>query len=148
MSAREDKSVELFSKGYNCAQSVLGAFCEDEGLDFKTALRLANGLGGGARCGELCGAVSGALIALGLKCGFYIEKDFTQKFYCNAKTAEFVEKFRKETGSVLCRDLLGIDIRCADDHNNPAVREIHDTTCPKIVAAAVRILENMEFETV
>ena len=59
MSAREEKAKELFAKSYNCAQSVLGAFYEDEGLDNKTAFRIANGFGGGLRCGEVCGAVTG-----------------------------------------------------------------------------------------
>ena len=145
MSAREEKAAELFSGGYNCAQSVLGAFCEGAGLDLKTALKIANGFGGGVRCGEICGAVSGAIMAIGLKCGFYIEKDFQQKGYCNNKSYEFIEKFKEENGSVLCRDLLGVDIRCPDDHNTPAAQEAHKSLCPKFVKSAVQILENMEF---
>ena len=148
MSAREERAVELFSKGYNCCQAVLGALCEETGLDLTTALKLANGFGGGLRCGEICGAVSGAVMAIGLKCGFYIEKDFNQKGYCNRKSYEFIEKFKEANGSALCRGLLGVDIRCPDDHNTPAAQEAHKTVCPKLVAAAVRILESMEFETI
>jgi C_GCAxxG_C_C family probable redox protein len=131
MSTREEVAVELFLGGYNCAQAVLGAFCEDEGLNLNTALKLASGLGGGVRCGEICGAVSGAILSIGLKCGFYVEKDFEQKGYCNKKSYEFIEKFTEEKGSALCRDLLGVDIRCPDDHNAPLAREAHKTICPK-----------------
>lgn len=145
---KDEKAVELFLKGYNCAQSVVGAFCEEAGLDLNTALKLANGFGGGVRCGELCGAVSGALMALGLKCGFYIERDFKQKGYCNMKTYEFVEKFKAANGSVLCRDLLGINVRSPEDFTTPAAQEAHKTICPKMVASAVRILENMNFEVI
>ena len=143
--SREEKAVKLFANGYNCAQAVLGAFCEKDGLDINTAFKLANGFGGGVRCGEICGAVSGAAMAIGLKCGFFIEKDFKQKGYCNKKTFEFMEKFKEENGSFICRDLLGIDIRCPDDHNTPVSKEAHKTVCPKLVACAVKILESMEF---
>jgi len=146
MSVKEERARELFAKGYNCAQAVLGAFCGEDGLDKNTAFRLANGFGGGMRCGEACGAVSGAVLAIGLKCGFCAEGDFEQKGFCNKKSYEFIEKFKEARGSVLCRELLGLDIRRPEDHNNPAVQEKHKSLCPEIIAAAVRILENMEFE--
>lgn len=146
MSKREEKAVELFANGYNCAQAVLGAFCEEAGLDLNTALKLSNGFGGGVRCGEICGAVSGAVMAIGLKCGFYTEDDFRQKDYCNKKSYEFIEKFKEANGSVLCRDLLGVDIHYPDDHSTPTAQEGHKSICPKMVASAVRVLESMEFE--
>ena len=142
---REENAVDLFERGYNCAQSVLGAFCADDGLDVNTAFRLSNGFGGGMRCGELCGAVTGAVMAIGLKCGFYVEGDFEQKSYCNMKSFEFIERFKDINGSILCRELLGVDIRCPDDHLAPEAKAAHETLCSKIVAGAVEVLENMEF---
>ena len=142
----EERAVELFTNGYNCAQAVLGAICEGTGLDLDTALKLTSGFGGGVRCGEICGAVSGAVMAIGLKCGFYIEKDFNQKNFCNRKTYEFIERFKKANGSALCRELLGVDIRSPDDHNMPEARKAHNTLCPKLVAGAVRVMESMNFE--
>ena len=142
--SRGDKAAELFKNGYNCAQSVLGVFCEESGLDANTAFKLANGFGGGARCGELCGAITGSLMAIGLKCGFYVENDFKQKSYCNKKAYEFIEKFKEEHGSALCRELLGADIRNPDNFNMPAAKESHVTICPRLVRSAVGILENMD----
>jgi C_GCAxxG_C_C family probable redox protein len=143
---REERAVEIFDNGYNCAQAVLGAFCEEAGLDLNIAFKLANGFGGGVRCGEICGAVSGAVMAIGLKCGFYVMNDIEQKVYCNKKSFEHMEKFKEANGSVICRDLLGVDIRCPDDHNAPAAQEAHKNLCPKLVASAVRVLVGMEFE--
>ena len=145
MSEKQQQAVDLFAAGYNCAQSVLASASAENGLDTTTALKLANGLGGGARCGEICGAVSGAIMVIGLKCGFYIEKDFEQKGYCNMKSYEFIERFTESNGSILCRDLLGFDIRCPEDHRLPEVLEAHKSICLKLVADAVRILEAMEF---
>ena len=145
MRSKEEKARELFASGYNCAQAVFGAFCEDNGLDINTAFKIAGGFGGGVRCGDVCGAVSGAVMVIGLKCGFYVEKDFKQKVFCNKKTSEFIEKFKKENSSVICRDLLGVDIRTADDHVKQGVPELHKKVCPEMVASSVRILEGMEF---
>jgi C_GCAxxG_C_C family probable redox protein len=172
MSKIEERARELFANGYNCAQSVFAAFCESRGPelsaaachnkgsareapffeaggpDTATALKLANGFGGGLRCGEVCGAVSGAIMALGLKCGFHKEKDFEQKNYCNAKTYEFIQKFNEIKGSILCRDLLGTEIRKPEDHLLPEAREAHKTLCPEIVATAVRVLESLSFDRI
>ena len=146
MSARADKAAETFSKGYNCAQAVLSVFCEEDGLDLNTAFKLANGFGGGVRCGEICGAVSGAIMALGLKCGFYIENDIERKNFCNAKTYEFIEKFTAGRGSILCRDLLGVDIRVPADHSKPETRAAHGVVCSGVIREAVQILESMIFD--
>ena len=124
---------------------MLGAFCVQNGLDLNTALRLANGFGGGMRCGELCGAVTGAVMAIGLKCGFFVENDFEQKSYCNEKSYEFIESFREANGSVICRELLDVDVRCPDDHAAPGAQQAHKTVCPGLVASAARLLDAEEF---
>jgi len=144
MSTKQDVAVELFAKGYNCAQAVLAALCRDK-MERELAFRLANGFGGGARCGEVCGAVSGALMAVGLECGFYVEGDLKQKGYCNAKSFELIQKFVAENGSMLCRELLGVDVRVPDDHNKPGVPELHKTICPKVIVSAVGVFEGMAF---
>jgi len=146
MSAREETALALFAGGYNCAQAVLGAFCEESGLDLSTALKLASGFGGGMRCGEVCGAVTGAVMVIGLQCGFYKEKDFEQKNFCNQKALAFMEAFARENGSVLCRKLLGAENFSTSMFSDPASRELFQTICPEMVASAVRLLENMEFE--
>ena len=42
-----DKAEELFLAGYNCAQSVIGAFCEEYGLSLDMALKMSAPFGGG-----------------------------------------------------------------------------------------------------
>ena len=145
MTEKEEKARGFFSNSFNCAQAVLGAFCQDGGLDEKTALMLTSGLGGGARCGELCGAVAGAIIVIGLKCGHSTVGALDQKKYCNSKAYEFEERFKEANRSIVCRDLLGVDIRSPEDHSDPIAQEGHKTICPEMVTSAVRILESMEF---
>ena len=150
MSAREEKAIELFKTagyGYNCSQSVLGVFCEENGLDMETALKLASMFGGGAlKYKGMCGAFSGAVMVIGLKCGNYIKGDTETKKFCQAKTHEFIEKFRAKNGSIMCFKLLGID---RDKELGPedikALRPLFDSICPEFVRTAVQILESMDF---
>ena len=52
---------QYFLNGYNCAQAVALAFCDELALPPETALRLVSGFGGGmGRLREVCGAFSGA----------------------------------------------------------------------------------------
>ena len=70
MSERVVCAEEMFRSGYVCSQAVFATFSEMLGLDKETALKIANGFGGGiARKQEICGAVSGAIMAIGLKYG-------------------------------------------------------------------------------
>ena len=58
MSVRE-KAIALHGEGCNCAQSVLCSLEEYTNLPFETAKRIAEGFGGGVRCGEICGSITG-----------------------------------------------------------------------------------------
>ncbi|NLF42508.1 MAG: C_GCAxxG_C_C family protein, partial [Bacteroidales bacterium] len=61
MKNKAEYANECFSSGFNCAQSVFSAFCEDYGLEKNQALKIACSFGGGmGHLGEVCGAVSGA----------------------------------------------------------------------------------------
>jgi len=104
--SKADKAEAIFQT-YNCAQSVLGAFAEDFGLDKDRALQTAVGFGGGmGRKQEVCGAVSGAIIALGLASEFR-EADGREKINAvYAKVSSLINEFTEKKGSVLCRDLL------------------------------------------
>ncbi|MCQ2471549.1 MAG: C-GCAxxG-C-C family protein [Clostridia bacterium] len=110
MSERSEKAAELFKSGYNCSQSVFAAFADIFGIDNETALKISAGLGGG--CGrqrELCGAVSGAVLAIGMKYGTTDGEDAEGKKLCYEKVREFSDEFRKTNSSIVCRELLGLD---------------------------------------
>lgn len=57
---RLDKAIELHHKGFNCAQAVVMAYCDMFDMDEKTAMRAAEGFGGGmGGFNSTCGALSG-----------------------------------------------------------------------------------------
>ena len=108
MSAKSEKAKELFLKGYNCSQAVVGAFCENLGLDFDTAMKLSSSFGGGmGRLREVCGAVSGMFILAGLKYGYSDPTDKTAKTEHYKLIQDMATKFKEENGSIICRELLG-----------------------------------------
>lgn len=47
MTGRQRKALQLFSKGFNCAQSVLMAYSDVAGLTEEQAANVAAGLGAG-----------------------------------------------------------------------------------------------------
>lgn len=102
-----EKAYDLFMQGLNCSQAVFVAFCDLIGIDEVTAKKLSVGLGGGVgRMREVCGAVSGAAMVLGYVFG---GEDGTDKTQAYKVIKQFGEMFKERNGSVVCRELRGLD---------------------------------------
>lgn len=142
----EEKALSYFQDKFHCSQSVLAAYAEELGLTEEQALKIAYCLNSGMRKGEVCGACSGALLVLGMKYGQCKKDDLESRARANQKTIEFLERFKKENGTYICNDLLGCDISTAEGTHYAMEHNSFTEVCPKMVASAVRILENMEGE--
>ena len=105
----EKRAEELFREGYNCAQAVFLAFaCEK--MDRDEAARLASAFGGGlAGTRNTCGAVSGLAMAYGLLRGYADPMDKEAKRAEYEAVREMTEEFAQQNGSIICRELLGLD---------------------------------------
>lgn len=109
MSEYTKRAAELFRQGFNCSQSVFAAFCDEFGMDEKTALRVSAGLGGGVgRLREVCGALTGAAMAVGIKFGATEAGDVRAKAETYEKVQEIAAELKKKHSSVICRELLGL----------------------------------------
>ena len=104
MGAKE-KALALHGRGFNCAQSVLGALGEYTGLDEKTALAVSGGFGGGVRCGEICGACSGAVMALGLANPYTDGEDAEARGKIARAAGAFTRQFAADQGCIRCFEL-------------------------------------------
>ena len=61
----KDAAPKLFSKGFNCAQSVLAAESDLTRLSVTASLKVAKGSGAGmARVQKTCGTVTGAYMVI------------------------------------------------------------------------------------
>lgn len=138
-----EKALELFKGGYNCCQSVLAAVSEDFGLDAETAVRLATGFGVGFSRGGTCGAVSGAVMLLGLAGGGGGPENVGRKTATYARTREFYSRFIERNGSLVCRDLLGLDPSTPDGLAAAREKNCFSTTCRFLVTDAVRLAQDI-----
>ena len=117
-----DIAKKYFEDGYNCAQAVLLAFCEDFGLEKETAIMISAPFGGGmGRLREVCGTFSGINMVIGLYEGKYDIKDNQAKAKLYSDVQVLAEKFKQDNGSIICRDLLGLRIK-GKDNPTPEVR--------------------------
>ena len=108
MTDQVDVAIEKFMSGYNCAQAVLFAHCDELRLEKNAALKLACGFGAGmGRKEEVCGAVTGGVLVLGAIHGRGESDDRTASEKTYAKTRELLERFQARHGSYICRELLG-----------------------------------------
>lgn len=142
-SAKEEQAMALFKQGYNCSQAVVAVFCEEAGLERAQALRLASSFGGGmGRMREVCGAVSGMFLVAGALYGTDRPDDQEGKKEHYARIQELAARFKEQTGSIICRELLG----AAGKDDAPVPSERTETyykkrPCVEMVALAVNIME-------
>ena len=102
----QEKAIDYFHQGYNCAQSVFAAFAEELGLSEAAALRLPSAFGAGlGRMRGTCGAFSGLALIAGFKHG-NLSPDPADKERIFAHTRKLADEFRTEFGSLQCRELL------------------------------------------
>lgn len=139
---REDCEKYLL-KGLDCGQAVLTLMAEELDISEETAQRIASGFGGGMFTGETCGAVAGAIMALGLKYGFALPVNQSEKNACQEKVLEFKRRFKEKRGTCICRELLGADVSTAEGMAKIQSENLLATLCPQIVADAATILEDM-----
>ena len=140
--SRAVRARELFTAGYNCAQSVFLAYADVFGMDAKTAALATAPLGGGmGRLREVCGAVSAAFMLSGLKYASADPQDKAAKTRCYTVVQELAARFRKENGSIICRELLGLpagaDAPVPSDRTEAYYRR---RPCADYVATAARIV--------
>ena len=144
-----EKARTLFLEGYNCAQAVFCAFDDLTGLDRDTSARLASSFGGGmGRMREVCGTVSGALLVLGLLCGYADPEDAKAKTDHYHLVQEFARRFREINGTIICRELLkDVETTPGGDPEPRTAEYYARRPCPRLAAEAAEILEAMLKET-
>ena len=139
----EEIATELFAEKYHCSQAVLGAFAAEFGMDIKTALKLGGCFGGGMCKGEVCGACVGALMVLGLKYGQCEINDLESRWKTNDVSVAFLDRFKADNGSYICKDLLGCDLATEEGKKYAREHQLFTEFCPKMVVDAVRITEQL-----
>lgn len=146
--SRVEDAVKMFESGYACAQSVFTTYADLFGIDRETALRLSGPLGAGiGRMREVCGVVSAMAMLSGLKCGFTDPEDKDSKTVSYALVREMADEFRKEHGTIICRELLGLPEGVEREENPQAETRTPEyyasRPCSNAVRTAAVIVERM-----
>lgn len=109
----EERVAEIKDKhtrGYNCAQIVLCSYAEELGIDEETLFRISEGFGAGmGGMMQTCGAVTAMFMALGLANSSGDLQACDTKPQTMKKVRELAAEFEKKNGSIVCRELKGID---------------------------------------
>lgn len=110
MSSRAKEALANHGKGYNCCQAVACAYADladaDENLIFAAGEGFGAGMGG-MQC--TCGAVSGACMVTGLLKSSRNTREPVTKGGTYRITREIVRAFEEKNGSVICKELKGIE---------------------------------------
>jgi C_GCAxxG_C_C family probable redox protein len=105
---------------------------------------MASVLGGGiGRTGHICGAVSGAALVIGMKFGSTDNTDKHSRDKAYQKANELLEKFAAQNKSLLCKELLGYDIKTKEGLKQARESGVMVQKCPLFVSAAAKILEGI-----
>jgi C_GCAxxG_C_C family probable redox protein len=143
--SRADEAEALFKKGFSFSQAVLAVFAGDFGLDRDTALKIAQGFGGGiSHTGNICGAVSGAIMVIGLRYGSTKAEDLAAKDRTYAAVKKFLRQFAEyHNGETSCTGLLSYNLSDPAQFAAAKEQQVVQERCPVFVRDAVELVEKL-----
>lgn len=110
MESRVENTIRKHNKGYNCAQSVACTYCDLLGYDEADVFRMTEGFGAGmGGMDATCGALSAAVMLAGLKSSDGELDAPRSKGRTYKLSKEMVRKFQEKCGSLVCRELKGVE---------------------------------------
>lgn len=139
-----NRAMAHFKKGYNCAQSVLLAMFEHWNGKDDLIPKVACGFGGGiGRCGSLCGALTGGVMAIGVRYGTN-EPSLEKRLKAYAVSSGFYNWFGKQHGNVMCRELIGYDLSIPGEMEKARRSGVLDERCTVFIRSAVEKLFELD----
>jgi len=126
-------------KGFLCSESVLLAISNMLEIRCELIPRIATGFGAGiGGCGSVCGAVSGGVMALGLKFGRNEPEKREVRPYWFA--LELVKRFEREFEHSTCRELTACDFLTLEGRKKYGDERLWETKCRQLIASATAIV--------
>ncbi len=141
--SRREQAMNNFKKGYNCSQSLVLAFSDILPIDTEVLSKMASSFGGGmGRLREVCGSVSGMFMIAGILYGYDGPQTGEVKANHYARIQELAHRFEAEHGSIICREMLGLDVKHDIPIPEARTEEYYKKRpCAEIIGDAAEILE-------
>ncbi|MBE0655376.1 MAG: C_GCAxxG_C_C family protein [Bacteroidales bacterium] len=135
---RQEKALQLFNSGYNCAQSVLLSFADIVTIDEKTAASIASGFGGGmGRLQKTCGALTGSFMVIGLYNSQYITDETERKSRINHLIQSLEQDFTARFGYSDCSMLTMVNLNTDLGQEQFELADINSRVCEKSIVACI-----------
>ena len=122
-----ERAVTFFKQGYNCSQSVAMTFAPLYGISESLMARFSASFGGGiGRMRETCGSACAMFMLAGLEVQDDADSPAPLNLNDNPYPSQTLKKkdyevvqrlasdFRSVTGSIICKELLGLNKQRAD----------------------------------
>jgi C_GCAxxG_C_C family probable redox protein len=139
-----ERAVKHFLGGYNCAQSVLLAMSEHWNCKSGLIPRIATGFGGGiGLCGSVCGALTGGVMAIGIKYGTN-EPSHEKRERAYELCRNLFRAFEKRHGTTMCRELVKYDLSNPYGLKKARKAKVFEEKCPDFVRTAVKFLIELD----
>lgn len=102
--------------------------------------RIATGFGGGiGRCGSVCGALTGGVMAIGIRHGTN-ETSLEKRLKAYELSRKLYKEFENRHGSVFCRDLIGLELSNPDDAKKVRSTKVFEKKCPIFIRTVMECL--------
>ena len=136
---RKEKAIELFNKRYNCAQSIMLAYCDLVNISEDMAFKLASGFEGGiVKLGKTCGTINASVMLLSLKYGESNKQDVNNKMKKREIIRNFINEFMENhKNGMNCTDIL--------TEEKDKVYTMHSEKCAKTVGEVCDLLDKYMF---
>ena len=142
--SRAERAKEKFLQGYACSQAVALTFCDVMGVEEDVVSKMMLPFGGGiGRLRMTCGAISGMVAVVGMVFS-KAENTPENKKETYAIVQEVCAKFKAETGSLICSELLSgmkVPVEVGGEAEARTTEYYKKRSCGEMVALAAQILE-------
>lgn len=137
---------DSFTSGLYCAESVVLAIADAEGIESDLLPRIGTAFGGGMSrmCGT-CGALTGAVMGVSLVLGRSQPNESVQPAY--QATQRLILEFEQKFGTRACHELLGCDLNTPEGQQFFRDNKLSER-CAKFTGEAAEIAARILSESV
>lgn len=138
---RKEKALKLYQTGYNCAQSIVGAFEDLLGKKTNTMIDISAGFGGGmGRLQQTCGAVSGAFMVMS---SLYNHSEKSSKEQLTHDIQHFARTFNQIHGNLNCKNLIEYNLNDPEEHEKAKKNHVFEKKCTRFIETSVELVEDI-----